>query len=168
MKRAAAVQFSEGWCKGLSRPVPSGSGISRLQIPSTLQRKHLRCAQLQNNGHLPFPSVFFRGKYIHSSSGNKNADTVIKALIFFRAEPQLTQLQREYAELQERKSSLWQATKLLTDLKELQEDCLDYREENPEEKVVVSTYFLSVSELFRISSPRPFLFPELVGISINV
>ncbi|XP_074444425.1 centromere protein U isoform X2 [Larus michahellis] len=52
------------------------------------------------------------------------------------AEPQLTQLQREYAELQERKSSLWQATKLLTDLKELQEDCLDYREENPEEKVV--------------------------------
>ncbi|XP_054057874.1 centromere protein U isoform X2 [Rissa tridactyla] len=53
-----------------------------------------------------------------------------------RAEPQLTQLQREYAELQERKSSLWQATKLLTDLKELQEDCLDYREENPKEKVV--------------------------------
>ncbi|NXN57021.1 CENPU protein, partial [Rynchops niger] len=52
------------------------------------------------------------------------------------AEPQLTQLQREYAELQERKSSLWQATKLLTDLKELQEDCLDYREENPEEKVI--------------------------------
>ncbi|KFQ86969.1 Centromere protein U, partial [Phoenicopterus ruber ruber] len=55
------------------------------------------------------------------------------------AEPQLTQLQREYAEVQERKSSLRQATELLTDLKELQQDCLDYREENPKEKVVYGT-----------------------------
>ncbi|NWR63073.1 CENPU protein, partial [Bucorvus abyssinicus] len=52
------------------------------------------------------------------------------------AEPQLIKLQREYAELQERKSSLRQATQLLIDLKELQQDCLDYREENPKEKVV--------------------------------
>ncbi|NXQ17745.1 CENPU protein, partial [Peucedramus taeniatus] len=55
------------------------------------------------------------------------------------AEPQLTQLQREYAELQERKSSLRQAIELITDLKELQQDCLDYREENPKEKVVYGT-----------------------------
>ncbi|NXW76088.1 CENPU protein, partial [Hirundo rustica] len=56
-----------------------------------------------------------------------------------RAEPQLTQLQREYAEVQERKSSLRQAIELITDLKELQQDCLDYREENPKEKVVYGT-----------------------------
>ncbi|NXQ58138.1 CENPU protein, partial [Anthoscopus minutus] len=55
------------------------------------------------------------------------------------AEPQLTQLQREYAELQERKSSLRQTIELITDLKELQQDCLDYREENPKEKVVYGT-----------------------------
>ncbi|NXA28558.1 CENPU protein, partial [Ibidorhyncha struthersii] len=55
------------------------------------------------------------------------------------AEPQLIQLQREYAKVQERKSSLRQATELLTDLKELQQDCLDYREENPKEKVVYGT-----------------------------
>ncbi|NXQ79374.1 CENPU protein, partial [Nyctibius grandis] len=55
------------------------------------------------------------------------------------AEPQLIKLQREYAEIQERKSSLRQATELLTDLKELQQDCLDYREENPKEKVVYGT-----------------------------
>ncbi|NXN12914.1 CENPU protein, partial [Indicator maculatus] len=55
------------------------------------------------------------------------------------AEPQLVQLQREYAELQERQSSLRQATELLTDLKELQHDCLDYREENPKAKVVYGT-----------------------------
>ncbi|XP_066041998.1 centromere protein U isoform X2 [Chamaea fasciata] len=55
------------------------------------------------------------------------------------AEPQLTQLQREYAELQEKKSSLRQAIALITDLKELQQDCLDYREENPKEKVVYGT-----------------------------
>jgi len=71
-------------------------------------------------------------------------------LIYFRAEPQLIKLQREYAEVQERKSSLRQATELLTDLKELQQDCLDYREENPKEKVVVSTYFTCVSELICI------------------
>uniref|UniRef100_A0A8C0EWK2 Centromere protein U n=1 Tax=Bubo bubo TaxID=30461 RepID=A0A8C0EWK2_BUBBB len=53
------------------------------------------------------------------------------------AEAQLIQLQREYAEVQERKSSLRQATELLTDLKELQQECLDYREENP--KVVYGT-----------------------------
>ncbi|NXW42071.1 CENPU protein, partial [Nyctiprogne leucopyga] len=52
------------------------------------------------------------------------------------AESQLIKLQREYAELQERKSSLRQATELFTDLKTLQQDCLDYREENPKEKVV--------------------------------
>ncbi|NXK92170.1 CENPU protein, partial [Formicarius rufipectus] len=55
------------------------------------------------------------------------------------AEPQLTQLQKEYAEVQERKSSLRQTTELLTDLKELQQDCLDYKEENPKEKVVYGT-----------------------------
>ncbi|NXY91249.1 CENPU protein, partial [Alcedo cyanopectus] len=48
------------------------------------------------------------------------------------AEPQLTELEREYAELQERKSSLRNATDLLTDIKELQQDYLDYREENSE------------------------------------
>ncbi|XP_054489066.2 centromere protein U [Agelaius phoeniceus] len=53
-----------------------------------------------------------------------------------RAEPQLMQLQREFAELQERKSSLRQTIELITDLKELQQDCLDYREENPQKKVV--------------------------------
>ncbi|NWR16580.1 CENPU protein, partial [Emberiza fucata] len=52
------------------------------------------------------------------------------------SEPQLTQLQREYAELQERKSSLRQTIGLITDLQELQQDCLDYREENPQKKVV--------------------------------
>ncbi|NWY23603.1 CENPU protein, partial [Pheucticus melanocephalus] len=55
------------------------------------------------------------------------------------SEPQLTQLQREYAELQERKSSLRQTIELITDLKELQQDCLDYREENPQKKVVYGT-----------------------------
>ncbi|NXG17584.1 CENPU protein, partial [Grallaria varia] len=55
------------------------------------------------------------------------------------AESQLTQLQREYAEVQERKSSLRQTIELLTDLKELQQDCLDYKEENPKEKVVYGT-----------------------------
>ncbi|KAM9029287.1 LOW QUALITY PROTEIN: centromere protein U [Ara ararauna] len=57
----------------------------------------------------------------------------------FRAEPQLICLQTEYAELQERQSALRQATELLTDLKELQQDCLDYREENPKDKVVYGT-----------------------------
>ncbi|NWU39698.1 CENPU protein, partial [Hylia prasina] len=57
----------------------------------------------------------------------------------FGAEPQLTKLQREYAEMQERKSSLRQAVELMTNLKELQQDCLDYREENPKEKVVYGT-----------------------------
>ncbi|KAL9852312.1 centromere protein U isoform 1-T2 [Geothlypis trichas] len=55
------------------------------------------------------------------------------------AEPQLMQLQREFAELQERKSSLRQTIELITDLKELQQDCLDYREENPKTKVVYGT-----------------------------
>ncbi|NWJ01554.1 CENPU protein, partial [Crypturellus undulatus] len=54
-------------------------------------------------------------------------------------EQQLKQLQREYAQLQERESSLRQATQFLIDLKELQQDCLDYREENPEEKVAYGT-----------------------------
>ncbi|NXH27129.1 CENPU protein, partial [Myiagra hebetior] len=55
------------------------------------------------------------------------------------AEPQLTQLQREYAEVQERKSSLRQTVELITDLKELRQDCLNYREENPKSKVVYGT-----------------------------
>ncbi|NXD75939.1 CENPU protein, partial [Halcyon senegalensis] len=55
------------------------------------------------------------------------------------AEPQLVQLEREYAELQERKSSLKKATELLTGLKELQQDCLDYRENNPEVQLVYGT-----------------------------
>ncbi|NXU13480.1 CENPU protein, partial [Pardalotus punctatus] len=55
------------------------------------------------------------------------------------SEPQLTQLQREYAEVQERKSSLRQTIELITGLKELQQDCLDYKEENPKEKVVYGT-----------------------------
>ncbi|NXA76412.1 CENPU protein, partial [Thryothorus ludovicianus] len=59
-----------------------------------------------------------------------------------RAEPQLTQLQREYAEAQERKSSLRQTIELITNIKELQQDCLDYREENPKEKVVYGTFSL--------------------------
>ncbi|NXK54934.1 CENPU protein, partial [Chauna torquata] len=52
------------------------------------------------------------------------------------AEPQLIKVQREYAEVQERKSSLTQAIQFLSDLKELQQDYLDYRKENPREKVV--------------------------------
>ncbi|NXL86942.1 CENPU protein, partial [Alectura lathami] len=56
-----------------------------------------------------------------------------------RAEPQLKKLQREYAEVQERKSSLKQAVQFLTDVKDLQHDYLDYREENPREKVVYGT-----------------------------
>ncbi|KAJ7423465.1 centromere protein U [Willisornis vidua] len=55
------------------------------------------------------------------------------------AEPQLTKLEKEYADVQERKSSLKQTVELLTDLKELQQDCLDYKEENPKEKVVYGT-----------------------------
>ncbi|NXY21927.1 CENPU protein, partial [Atrichornis clamosus] len=55
------------------------------------------------------------------------------------AELPLTQLQREYAEVQERKSSLRQTIELMTDLKELQQECLDYREENPKEKLVYGT-----------------------------
>ncbi|NXI56878.1 CENPU protein, partial [Chloroceryle aenea] len=55
------------------------------------------------------------------------------------AEPQLLQLEREYAEVEERKSSLRKATELLTDLKELQQDCLDYREKNSEVQVVYGT-----------------------------
>ncbi|XP_061228037.1 centromere protein U [Neopsephotus bourkii] len=53
-----------------------------------------------------------------------------------RAEQQLVRLQTEYAEVQERQSALRQATELLTHLKELQQDCLDYREENPTETMV--------------------------------
>ncbi|KFQ40047.1 Centromere protein U, partial [Mesitornis unicolor] len=55
------------------------------------------------------------------------------------AEPQLIQLQREYAEIEERRSSWRKATELLTDLKELQQNCLDYREENPNEEEVYGT-----------------------------
>ncbi|OXB76764.1 UNVERIFIED_CONTAM: hypothetical protein H355_016245 [Colinus virginianus] len=56
-----------------------------------------------------------------------------------RTESQLIKLRREYAELEERKSSLSQVVQFLTDLKELQRDYLDYREENPSEKVVYGT-----------------------------
>ncbi|NWI66042.1 CENPU protein, partial [Todus mexicanus] len=56
-----------------------------------------------------------------------------------RAEPRLIQLQREYAEAQERQSSLRQATELLTNLKELQQDCLNYGEENPKVNPVYGT-----------------------------
>ncbi|XP_065592626.1 centromere protein U [Cyrtonyx montezumae] len=56
-----------------------------------------------------------------------------------RTESQLIKLQREYAELEERKSSLSQVVQFLTDLKELQRDYLDYREENPSEKVFYGT-----------------------------
>uniref|UniRef100_A0A8C3GIN9 Centromere protein U n=1 Tax=Cairina moschata TaxID=8855 RepID=A0A8C3GIN9_CAIMO len=56
-----------------------------------------------------------------------------------RAESQLVELQRECAEVQERKSCLTQAVQFLTDLKELQQDYLNYREENPREKVVYGT-----------------------------
>lgn len=62
-------------------------------------------------------------------------------MIFFRTEPQLIKLQKEYAEVEERRSSLRQVVQFLTDLKELQQDYLDYREENPRKKVVVSIYF---------------------------
>nr|Q2Z1W2.1 RecName: Full=Centromere protein U; Short=CENP-U; AltName: Full=Centromere protein p50; AltName: Full=MLF1-interacting protein; AltName: Full=centromere protein of 50 kDa; Short=CENP-50 [Gallus gallus]BAE48587.1 centromere protein p50 [Gallus gallus] len=53
-----------------------------------------------------------------------------------RTEPQLIKLQKEYAEVEERRSSLRQVVQFLTDLKELQQDYLDYREENPRKKVV--------------------------------
>uniref|UniRef100_A0A8C3LNU4 Centromere protein U n=1 Tax=Chrysolophus pictus TaxID=9089 RepID=A0A8C3LNU4_CHRPC len=52
-----------------------------------------------------------------------------------RTEPQLIKLQKEYAEVQERKSSLRQVVQFLADLKELQHDYLNYREENPRKKV---------------------------------
>ncbi|KFQ16704.1 Centromere protein U, partial [Merops nubicus] len=55
------------------------------------------------------------------------------------AEPQMIQLQREYAEVQERKSSLKQATDLVTDLRALQQDYLDYKEDNPKAEVVYGT-----------------------------
>lgn len=73
-------------------------------------------------------------------------------MIFFRTEPQLMKLQKEYAEVEERKSSLRQVVQFLADLKELQHDYLNYREENPRKKVAVSI-FLHVFELFWISLP---------------
>lgn len=56
-----------------------------------------------------------------------------------RTEPQLIKLQKEYAELEERQSSLRQVVQFLTDLKELQYDYLDSREENPRKKVAYGT-----------------------------
>ncbi|XP_072191761.1 centromere protein U isoform X2 [Excalfactoria chinensis] len=56
-----------------------------------------------------------------------------------RTEPQLVKLQKEYAEVEERQSSLRQVVQFLTDLKELQHDYLDSREENPRKKVVYGT-----------------------------
>ncbi|NXX88361.1 CENPU protein, partial [Centropus bengalensis] len=52
------------------------------------------------------------------------------------AEPKLIKLKKEYAEGQERKSALRQATELFTSLRELQQDCLDYAEKNSSQKVV--------------------------------
>uniref|UniRef100_A0A8C3Y6G8 Centromere protein U n=1 Tax=Catharus ustulatus TaxID=91951 RepID=A0A8C3Y6G8_CATUS len=69
----------------------------------------------------------------------KKKNAKVNTYVSLDSELQLTQLQREYAELQERKSSLRQAIELITDLKELQQDCLDYLEENPKEKVVYGT-----------------------------
>uniref|UniRef100_A0A8C8SGR0 Centromere protein U n=1 Tax=Pelusios castaneus TaxID=367368 RepID=A0A8C8SGR0_9SAUR len=56
-----------------------------------------------------------------------------------QTEPQLKQLQREYAELHERESSLRNATQFLTDLKEVQQQYLNYREDAPKEKIVYGT-----------------------------
>ncbi|XP_003205564.1 centromere protein U [Meleagris gallopavo] len=56
-----------------------------------------------------------------------------------RTEPQLMKLQKEYAEVEERKSSLRQVVQFLADLKELQHDYLNYREENPRKKVAYGT-----------------------------
>ncbi|XP_043369530.1 centromere protein U [Dermochelys coriacea] len=56
-----------------------------------------------------------------------------------RTGPQLKQLQKEHAELQERESSVRNATQFLTDLKEVQQQYLNYREDNPQEKVVYGT-----------------------------
>ncbi|XP_053887171.1 centromere protein U isoform X2 [Malaclemys terrapin pileata] len=56
-----------------------------------------------------------------------------------RTGPQLKQLQREYAELQERESSLRNATQFLTDLKEMQQRYRNCREDHPQEKVVYGT-----------------------------
>uniref|UniRef100_A0A8C6ZZ63 Centromere protein U n=1 Tax=Nothoprocta perdicaria TaxID=30464 RepID=A0A8C6ZZ63_NOTPE len=71
---------------------------------------------------------------------NAKVNTHLKDIMVpFRTEQQLKQLQREYAQLQERESSLRHATQFLIDLKELQQNCLDYREENPKEKAVYGT-----------------------------
>ncbi|XP_039396451.1 centromere protein U isoform X2 [Mauremys reevesii] len=56
-----------------------------------------------------------------------------------RTGPQLKQLQREYAELQERESSLRNTTQFLTDLKEVQQQYINCREDQPQEKVVYGT-----------------------------
>ncbi|XP_050801325.1 centromere protein U isoform X1 [Gopherus flavomarginatus] len=56
-----------------------------------------------------------------------------------RTGPQLKQLQREYAELQERESSLRNATQFLTDLKEMQQQYINCREDHPQEKEVYGT-----------------------------
>ncbi|XP_055650395.1 centromere protein U isoform X1 [Falco peregrinus] len=68
-----------------------------------------------------------------------------------RAEPQLIQLKREYAEMQERTSALRQATEFVTGLKELQQDYLEYREENPKEKEI---YGLSSLPALLVESRR--------------
>ncbi|KAH0616135.1 hypothetical protein JD844_027027 [Phrynosoma platyrhinos] len=53
-----------------------------------------------------------------------------------RTEPQLKKLQREHAELKEKLSSLRNAVKLVTDLKDLQRKYVNERKENPQENVV--------------------------------
>uniref|UniRef100_A0A8B9G7G4 Centromere protein U n=1 Tax=Amazona collaria TaxID=241587 RepID=A0A8B9G7G4_9PSIT len=69
----------------------------------------------------------------------KKKNAKVNTYLSLDSEPQLIRLQTEYAEVQERQSALRQATELLTDLKEIQQDCLDYREENPKEKLVYGT-----------------------------
>ncbi|XP_074849045.1 centromere protein U [Carettochelys insculpta] len=56
-----------------------------------------------------------------------------------RTGPQLKQLQRGYAELRERESSLKNITQFLTDLKEVQQQYINYREDNSKEVVVYGT-----------------------------
>ncbi|KYO46114.1 centromere protein U isoform A [Alligator mississippiensis] len=66
-------------------------------------------------------------------------------------EPKLKQLQKEYAELQERKSSFRITTQFITDLKELRKEYSDNREKHPLEKV---TYGVSSLPALLIESRR--------------
>uniref|UniRef100_A0A8C0GRA1 Centromere protein U n=1 Tax=Chelonoidis abingdonii TaxID=106734 RepID=A0A8C0GRA1_CHEAB len=68
-----------------------------------------------------------------------NTVSIVVNIKTFVTGPQLKQLQREYAELQERESSLRNATQFLTDLKEVQQQYINCREDHPQEKVVYGT-----------------------------